>query len=269
MSLQHEADKILRSLGVRPLKRLGQNFMVDDTALRAIVDALDLSADEPTVEIGAGLGFLTRHLLSKTRNLLLVELDRAYARYLGATYANDTVKVLEQDILKVRLDKHQKVVGNIPYNITSPIIEWLIAQRPFIRTAVLTVQWEVAQRLIAKPGSKIWGPLSIFTQFYSNPELVRKISKDKFYPSPKFDSSVVRFVFLDETPLEGDLEKKFFVLVRKSFQKRRKTILNSLTGDILKGDVRGIFDKSGIDSSRRPETLSIEEWVRLCESWPS
>ncbi len=205
--------------------------------------------------------------------LIAIEKDRQFAGYLKKRFVDHPVQILEQDILSLdlkkdlRIDSSIKIVGNIPYNITSPILEWLIGQRQWVSNAVLTMQWEVAQRLTAKPGTKNWGSLSIFTQVYADIEIAKKVSKGSFFPSPKVDSAIVKLSLL-KTPKYGiSNEENFFKLIRLAFQKRRKTILNALVNPHLKPlhkpALESALTKAGIDAIRRPETLTIPEWASL------
>lgn len=260
--------------------------MVSEETLSFIAKMAEPTPGQTILEIGPGLGFLTRALLGRPRvaagpvestkqpcRLIAVEKDKLFAVYLKKVFADYPVQIVEGDILSLDLKKDLKmtapikVVGNIPYNITSPILEWLIGQREWISGALLTMQWEVAQRLTAKPGTKNWGALSIFTQVYADVEMVKKIGRGSFFPSPKVDSAVVRLTF-SKTPKYGILsEENFFKLVRLAFQKRRKTILNALVDPhfkpLHKPALQSALIKAGIDPIRRPETLTIHEWVHL------
>ena len=250
--------------------------MTSERDLSGIAAALKLGPRETVLEIGPGTGALTRKLIENGARVLAVEKDRTLATYLEQNIPGDSLQVIPKDILKVDLKKdlHLKapvpVVGNIPYNITTPILEWMIAQRRWISQAVLTVQWEVARRLAAEPGSKDWGSLSIFLRLYADVELIQKIDKSHFVPAPTVDSGVLRFVFLSEPRHSLTNEALFFSLVRRSFQKRRKTLLNALwdknTGNPSKEVLRAVFAKLSIEARRRPETLSLGEWVRLSEA---
>lgn len=274
--LTSRAKEFLSKLNAAARKKLGQNFMVRESELAFIADALQLKEGEPVLEIGPGLGFLTAELLNRGARVLAIEKDAAYADFLAAHFADRPFQVLKKDVLGADLEKDFgvaspiKVVGNIPYNITSPIIAWLIAQKRLVSEAVLTVQWEVAQRLTAQPGGKIWGSLSVFAQFYADVSLIRKIGRDHFYPAPKVDSAVIRIVFLKAPRFQISSERQFFGLVRRAFQQRRKTVLNSLfcpEEGLTKLHLEAVLAKAEIASSRRPETLSLEEWgtlTRLC-----
>ena len=246
--------------------------------LSAIAEALSISSGEEVLEIGPGTGLLTRVLLQKGARVLAVEKDAVLAEFLKHRFGVETqnfasLQVITKDILRVDLQKDLnlkapiKIAGNIPYNITSPIVEWLILQRKHVSEAVLTVQWEVARRLAAGPGNKDWGSLSIFLQFYADVKFLRKIDKSHFRPMPKVDSGVIRICFLPEGRFPVGSELFFFGLVRRAFQKRRKTILNALEvkndENLSKEALLSAFSRLNIDSRRRPETLSISEWAAL------
>lgn len=273
--LKEEAAYLLRQLEASARKKLGQNFMVDEAALEFIANALDLKKDEPVIEIGPGLGFLTRFLLSHGGAVTAVEKDHAYAAFLAQFYKNKKFKAVEADVLKTRISDllptaPVKVCGNIPYNITSPILEWLIDQRAIVSDAVLTVQWEVAERLGASPGTREWGSLSVFLQYHADVRVLRKVGKASFSPAPKVDSAVIHLRFRHAPACAVKDEELFFRLVRRSFQKRRKTVLNALTDDsdgrLSKPNVEKALRGSGIDPVRRAETLSLPEWARLADS---
>ncbi len=272
--LRREAKAALAHLGVHPEKRRGQNFMINEAALDAIANALPVEKGETVVEIGPGLGFLTRRLVGRGARVIAVEMDFVMTRHLRSAFTADTVRVLEADILKVDLardlapDRPSKVFGNIPYNITSPILEWLISQRHLVREAALTVQLELAQRLLAKPGTKEWGSLSVFLNFYAEMTLVRKITRGSFQPPPNVDSALIRIVFSETPRVRVADEAAFFRLVRPAFQKRRKTLLNALESDApgrSKTELTAVFAALGVDARRRPETLTLPEWAALSD----
>ena len=162
-----------------------------------------------------------------------------------------------------------RVAGNIPYHITSPILEWLIEQRALVSEAVLTVQKEVADRLLAKPGTKTWGSLTVFVSFYARVSPVCQIGRSQFWPSPKVDSTAIRLDFQKGVAVSVRSEETFFRLVRKAFQKRRKTVLNALSDDTVaslnKTRLEAYLKQAGIDPQRRPETLTLAEWAVLVE----
>ncbi len=275
MNLTQEAKSSLSKLGVHARKKWGQNFMVSVEALTAITDALKIVPGETVLEIGPGLGFLTRNLLSKACRVIAVEYDPLMIQHLQSMFSEKKPELFQADFLKfdfkkeLSLTEPVKVAGNIPYNITSPILERLIEQREWVSEAVLTVQKEVAQRLASKPGTKQWSALSIFAQVYAKVEVVGTIGKESFFPAPKVDSAIVKFVFSREPLVAVKDSELFFQIVRKAFQKRRKTILNALADEssrmFAKALVGNALRRAEIDPIRRPETLSLEEWALLSD----
>ncbi len=273
LSLLQETKNTLAGLGIRPQKRRGQNFMIDRATLVFISELAALGNPGAVLEIGPGLGFLTRELLLKNLKVTALEKDRVLAGHLSGIFSQTALEILKADVLKIALKKdlgvHEplQVVANIPYNITSPILEWLILQRSLVSRAILTVQWEVALRLNALPGTKEWGALSIFVQTYAAVRLARKIPRNSFFPAPKVDSAVVELVFSKEPRFDIPDESLFFKTMRRAFQKRRKTALNSLADSedkiFSKSRLIELFQAAGLDPNRRPETFTIPEWARL------
>jgi len=246
--------------------------MTRESDLRFIADALDSRPGETVLEIGPGLGALTKVLLEKDLKVLAVEKDRSLAAYLSENFPGSSLQVLSRDILEfdpaseAALKAPAVVAGNIPYNITSPILFWLIEHRRFFRRAVLTMQKEVAERLTGKPGTKVWGALSVSVQAYADIVFLKKISKGNFYPVPKVDSAVVRLDFLEKPRYPERLGELFHETVARAFQKRRKTLLNALEDPrkgLPKERLKTVLQDTGIDSRRRPETLSVAEWISL------
>ncbi len=255
-----------------PRKRFSQNFLVNLKAAKRIVDYLDLKQNEKVLEIGPGKGVLTQFLLEKAKIVYGVELDRNLCKYLEEKFKDyENLEVINQDILKFNLKKitgedRLKVIGNIPYQITRPIFEYLIQNREFIDFAILTVQKEVAKRICAKPGTPDWSPLSIGIQLFSNPEILFTLRPNSFFPAPKVDSAVIRVRFLLRPKVE--VEFPFFTdLVKAVFSQRRKTLLNSLSKslDLNKDELQTILKDAEIDSKRRGETLNLEELGKLAK----
>ena len=235
MTEKHAGAKTtLRSLDLRAKKNFGQNFMTRESDLRFIADALDPRPDETVLEIGPGLGALTGALLDKKLKVLAVEKDRSLAAYLLEHFRGRPLEVLSRDILDFDPSDLPSgkvptvVVGNIPYNITSPILFWLIDHRRFFRRAVFTMQKEVAERLTGKPGTKVWGALSVSVQAYADVVFLKQIPKANFYPAPRVDSAVVRIDLLKAPRYPEGAGKLFHRIVAGAFQKRRKTLLNAL-----------------------------------------
>jgi len=257
---------------VRPKKRLSQNFLINDRAARRIVESLNLEKDDLVLEIGAGNGALTKHLLEKAKKVLAVEIDKILCAYLKENFGHrENLEVINQDILKVNIKdlipskSSCKVVGNLPYQITSPVLSLLIKNKEFIPQGVLMVQKEVALRICSVPGDRDWSPLSIAIQLYSNVKILFRLKPASFFPQPKVDSSVIRIVFLPEPKVSVPDEKLFFKVVRSAFGQRRKTMLNSLSSnlDLPKKEIDLILNKMNIDPQRRAETLSLSELANL------
>ena len=256
-----------------PRKRFSQNFLVNLKAAKRIVDYLELKPDEKVLEIGPGKGALTHFLLEKAKRVYGVELDRNLCLYLKEKFKDkENFEIINQDILKFDIKKiaqkegRLKVIGNIPYQITSPILEYLIRNRELIDLAILTVQKEVAKRICAKPGTPDWSPLSIGIQLFSNPEILFTLKPNSFFPPPKVDSAVIKIRFLLRPKVE--VEFPFFTdLVKAVFSQRRKTLLNSLSKslDLNKDELQTILKDAEIDSQKRGETLNLKELGMLAK----
>jgi 16S rRNA (adenine1518-N6/adenine1519-N6)-dimethyltransferase len=264
---------LLRQYSLRSHKGLGQNFLQDESALRKIVAAADLGPADAVLEIGPGLGSLTRHLSLAARSVTAVELDQNLFPALNtilAPYPN--VRLVQGDILA--LDPADLmdtpgylVVANIPYYITSAVIRHLLAKsphgknQPSPRRIVLTVQKEVAERICAGPGRMSLLALSV--QVYGKPEVVATIPAGAFYPVPKVDSAVVRIDIYPEPVIPGQLLETFFRLAKAGFGQKRKTLRNSLASLLGREKAESLLSAAGIDPQRRAETLSLEEWRKI------
>lgn len=259
----------------RARKSLGQNFLVDRGFQRRIVEALEAGPGDEVLEIGPGRGALTDHLAGTVGRLFLVELDDVLADALQRRFAGDPgVEVIHADILTVRLDsltdapRELKVIGNIPYNVTTPIL-FHVLEAPRPSAIVLMVQEEVAERISAPPGGKSYGALSVGVGAVARVERLMRVPRGVFRPVPGVDSAVIRIVPFDPPPLKPEEEPFFRTLVRACFQWRRKQL-----GTILRGhpDLRGIPDAPGhlaglgIDPRRRPETLDPELFLALARA---
>ncbi|MDH4222608.1 MAG: 16S rRNA (adenine(1518)-N(6)/adenine(1519)-N(6))-dimethyltransferase RsmA [candidate division Zixibacteria bacterium] len=256
---------------VFPKKWFSQNFLTNLKAAKRIVDYLDLRPGQNVLEIGPGKGVLTKYLLEKKAKVFGVELDRNLCRFLQEEFKEEgNLEIINQDILKFNLKKIAvkggtlKVIGNIPYKITTPILEYLIQNRELLDFAILTMQKEVAKRICANPGTPDWSPLSIGIQLYSDPEILFMLKPNSFHPPPHVYSAVLRLDFLPE-PRER-VEPSFFSnFIKALFSTRRKNLLNSLSKSIDwdKEKVKNLLEKAGIENNRRAETLSLEELARL------
>ena len=265
----------LKKHKIRPNKRLGQNFLVDDKILEEIIALYDLKKDEVVVEIGAGLGALTTRLAPRVRKVLAIEIDKALVGLLKDEIVKDkNVEVITQDVLLFDFPEvaklyggKLKVLGNIPYNISAPLLFKLLEYKNSLSMAILMFQSEVADRIVANPGTKDYGVLSVFSQISAAVSKELLISRCSFYPQPKVDSAVVRFVFSESLIMGIKDEQIFKSVVKASFAQRRKTLKNTLKNtlnlDILFSDVLNAVKVCGIDPVRRGETLSLEEFKDL------
>lgn len=248
-------------------KHLGQNFLYDSSILKRIIQSAGLSEEDTVVEIGPGPGRLTHMLAETVKRLVAIELDpELYERLKGDFIAYSNVEIIHGDALRYSFETigDFKVVANIPYYITTPIIFRLLEAKGYLKSMTLTIQKEVAERIVAQPGGKAYGVLTIMIQYFALPELKFIIPKEAFRPMPKVDSAVVHMKILEHPAVTVKDEKIFFRLVKTAFSQRRKTLSNSLKG--LGEDIRDVMVSAGIDPQRRPETLSLEEFARLSDA---
>ena len=251
-------------MAVRAKKHLGQHFLKDESIAEKIADSLSLHGYDEVLEIGPGMGVLTKYLLKKDINLSVVELDRESVGYLTEHFPELKGKILYGDFLKMKLDevfegKSTAIIGNFPYNISSQILFKSIEYRQLIPEFCGMFQKEVAKRITQGPGSKTYGILSVITQAFYEAEYLFTVPPSVFDPPPKVDSGVLRLVRKNDFKLPVD-PKFFFRVVKTAFNQRRKTLRNSLKS-------MGISDKLNEDAifARRPEQLSVEEFIRLTD----
>ncbi len=273
-SLDEETKTLLKKYRFRPKKKLGQHFLIDFSAIEAILKAADLQEEDTVIEIGSGLGLLTRELAKRVKKVVGFEVDKKLCSIAGevlAKFPNAAIKT--KDILKVSPDYFNslgsfKVIGNLPYYITTPIIFSLFGWSPNLALAVLTVQKEVAERIISPPGKKSYGVLSIGVQFHSRVEKISDFKKECFFPSPEVVSSLVRMRIHKKPPVLVKDEKEFFNLVKISFSQRRKQLVNVLTKGLKmkKEIIAHKLSSLGIDPKRRAETLSLNDFADLSNS---
>ena len=264
----------LAARGLSPRKRFGQNFLVRPDLAERIVGHSHLSADDVVVEIGPGAGALTLSLASHARRLVAIEKDDGLAEMLREQLAEAPgLEILHADFLEVDLAElarahgvgKLKVVGNIPYNVTTPILERIFEQRAVVSSAVLLVQKEYAERLAAAAGSPEYGSLTLFARYHAVLEPLMTVRAAAFWPRPEVDSMLVRFFLREEPPVDVPDEGLLFRIIRGSFQMRRKTLLNTLEAalDLPKERIERIARQARIDPGRRGETLTLEEFARL------
>ena len=263
----------------RPKKSLGQHFLRDPLVIERILTGARLDQSSTVLEIGPGLGALTFPLASCARHVIAVEKDGALAEKLRAGLARERVEnvtVIHEDILKLELAPLWKekidVLGNIPYNISSPLIDKLIRNRDLISRAILTLQHELAARLTASPGNKQYGALTVLIQYHARLSPLLEVPKQAFYPKPKVSSTVVQFDFSRPYPRRADSEDSFRKVVRAAFAHRRKTLLNSLRGTFPSWEVPSLvsaMEQGAIDPQRRAETLDMDEFLNLTQALAS
>jgi len=268
------AAALLRQYGLRADKRLGQNFLQEASALQNILSVAGIEATDTILEIGAGLGSLTRYLSTAACQVVAVELDGRLLPALKAVLAPHTnVRIIQGDILKITpadlVDKPDYlVVANIPYYITSALLRHLLGTVPRPRRLVLTVQEEVAERICAKPGKMSLLALSV--QIYGKASIAARIPAGAFYPPPKVDSGVIRVDLFPSPLIPIPLLDIFFQLAKAGFSQKRKTLRNALSAGLRRPaqETESLLRSAGIDPQRRAETLSLEDWKRLCGQLP-
>ena len=267
------ASVLLKQYGLRADKKLGQNFLQDPFALESIAAAAQIEPSDTVLEIGPGLGSLTRYLAASARQVIAVELDADLIPPLQAvTSTYDNIQIIHGDILKISPRELIRkpdylVVANIPYYITSAIIRHLLESNNKPRRIVLTIQKEVADRICAKPGDMSLLALSV--QVYGQPRIVKRIPANAFFPAPKVDSAVLCVDIYPSPQTPSESINTFFKLIKAGFSQKRKTLRNSLSSGlhIPPPTAEEMLTKAGIDPMRRAETLSIDEWRSLCEHY--
>ncbi|MDY4126899.1 MAG: 16S rRNA (adenine(1518)-N(6)/adenine(1519)-N(6))-dimethyltransferase RsmA [Lachnospiraceae bacterium] len=268
--------EILKKYNFSFQKRFGQNFLIDTHVLEKIVDEAGIDEDDCVLEIGPGIGTMTQYLCERAGRVIAVEIDKALIPILNDTLSSySNVEIINEDILKVDItnlcNKYNsgrpiKVVANLPYYITTPIIMGLFESGCPLESITIMVQKEVADRMKCGPGSKDYGALSLAVQFYSNPEIVANVSPESFIPKPGVGSSVIRLTRYPKPPVEVDDEKYMFKLIRAAFNMRRKTMVNSLMSGNLgltKEEILSAIDKLNLSPQVRGEALTLNEFAAL------
>lgn len=265
--------------GFKLSKSLGQNFLTDKNIIDRIIEGAGIGPEDLVIEIGPGIGVITSEAAETAKKVIAVEIDKNLIPILKETLADrDNVEIVNQDILKTDVNRliddcfrgegdfsGVKIIGNLPYYITTPIIMKLLEDGVKADSITIMMQKEVADRIKAAPGTKAYGALSVAVQYYCTVEAVVNVPKDVFVPQPKVDSTVLKLKIREEKPVELKDREVFFSCVKAGFGQRRKTLLNSLMGvkNITKEAVRESLEAAGIDPSRRAETLDLEEFANL------
>lgn len=265
---------ICKRFDIKMSKKLGQNFLIKRGIVDEIVHAAELMPGEPVLEVGPGIGTLTQGLAQSGADVTAIELDRRLLDVLDTTLASyDNVRIVHGDVLKLDVPtimnhKPFKVVANLPYYITTPIIMSLLESKLPIERLVVMVQKEVALRMVAKPGTKDYGALSVAVQYYTEPDIVLDVPPKSFLPAPAVTSSVIRCVLRDKPPVDVIDEKLFFRMVKAGFAQRRKTFSNTMkTTGLSKDRIEELLVKANIDGQRRGETFTLQEFADVANAW--
>ncbi|MCI6692564.1 MAG: 16S rRNA (adenine(1518)-N(6)/adenine(1519)-N(6))-dimethyltransferase RsmA [Clostridium sp.] len=254
-------------------KSLGQNFLIDDSVLRDIVSGAEVDENDLVIEIGPGVGTLTAQLLNKAKKVVAIELDNDLIPILTQEIGdNPKFTLIHNDALKVNFnevigeEKSVKLVANLPYYVTTPIIVKLLKEKYNFKSLTIMIQKEVAERMNAEPGNKDYGSLSLLVQYYCNTRIIRKVPPQCFIPRPKVDSIVIRLDRLEEPKVKVENEKLFFEIIRSSFNMRRKTLWNGVKNiGLSKESLELAFKEANVDPKRRGETLTINEFAILSD----
>lgn len=277
-NLYNKTKFILKKYNISANKSLGQNFLINDSVVDKIVESAEITKNDLVIEIGPGLGNLTEFLLEKAGKVIAIELDQRMLEILNDRFSlYDNFEIINEDVLKVNLNelisknknseiKNAKIVANLPYYITTPIIMKLLEEKLDIETITVMVQKEVADRLIAIPGEKLSGAITYSVYYYATSENVTIVENNSFIPEPEVDSEVIKLSIRKNPPVELLDEDQFFKTVKASFMQRRKTLINALVnGGILKNkqDAKKLFDNLNMDYNTRGESLSIEKFAEI------
>ncbi len=258
-------------------KKFGQNFLIDTNVLDRIIEASDITEEDCVLEIGPGIGTMTQYLAERAREVIAVEIDKALIPILQETLSDyDNVKIINDDILKVDLNRiveqHNggrpvKVVANLPYYITTPIIMGLFEKHVPLKSITIMVQKEVADRMQVGPGTKDYGALSLAVQYYAKPQIVANVPPNCFIPRPSVGSAVIRLTRYETPPVSVKNEEFMFAVIRASFNQRRKTLVNGLGNagglPVSKEQVAKVLEEMGLSATVRGETLTLEQFAHL------
>ncbi len=279
LGIPHNTIAVLQKYNFNFQKKYGQNFLIDTRVLEKIINAADITKEDFVLEIGPGIGTMTQYLCEHAGKVVAVEIDRNLIPILEDTLsAYKNVEIIQQDILKMNINqlvdernqgKPIKVVANLPYYITTPIIMGLFESHVPIDSVTIMVQKEVAERMQVGPGTKEYGALSLAVQYYAQPEIVANVPPNCFMPRPKVGSAVIRLTRHREAPVQVKDEKQMFALIRASFNQRRKTLVNGLNNapDIThsKEEIVLALEKMELSANVRGETLSLEQFAKLSD----
>ena len=279
MSVYEETQAILNTYKIQANKSLGQNFLIDDCVIEKIIESSNIEKEDLIIEIGPGLGVLTERLLKKSNNVVVIELDKKMIEILQNRFClNRNLEIINNDVLKVDLEKliknkkeqtninKVKIVANLPYYISTPIIMKLLENRLEISEIIVMVQKEVAQRLGAETGTREAGAITYAVEYYAQATPIIDVPKESFIPSPKIESQVIKLEVRQNPKIEVEDEKLLFNIIQKSFMQRRKTLSNALINNRIldsKEEVEKMFKTLEIPSNVRGENLTLEEFGKI------
>ena len=274
MDLREETIAILNKYGLRANKKLGQNFLINESIIYDIVKKANVTKEDVVIEIGPGLGSLTKEFINNAKKVIAIELDPNMIDILKSRFGIfDNFEVIYGDVLKIDLEElikgydSVKVVANLPYYITTPIIMKLLEDKLKIKSITVMVQKEVGERICATHKDKEYGAITVSVQYYSEPQIIIDVPKENFLPAPEVDSCVIRLDMREKPLVSLKDEKLFFRLVKGAFTQRRKTINNSLTcSGKSKEEIIAALNKLGIDSKLRAENLSIQQYADIANT---
>lgn len=279
MDLKEETIFLLKKYGISANKRLGQNFLISDSAVEEIINSAQIEKNNYVIEIGPGLGTLTSKLLERAGKVTCIELDDRMITILNDRFSlYDNFELINEDILKIDLKKlidenlsnnnldKVKIVANLPYYITTPIVMKLLNDKLNLDSITIMVQKEVAERLVAEPGGKECGAITYPIYYYANPSICVQVDKYSFIPAPEVDSAVIKLEMLSEPRIKIDDEKYFFNIIKASFMQKRKTLVNALTNNKIvssKEEAEKMLVNLGFDNNIRGEKLKLEDYKKI------
>ena len=272
MSLKQQARTFLKKHPTHPNKKLGQHFLINPEVLEIIIDIGEVTNTDVVIEIGAGLGCLTQALAETAETVIAIEVDPILNEVLESQFSiYDSVQIVKADVLKIELaslfspNTRPKVIANLPYGITTPILWKLLEHTSQLDFCLLMMQREVAERIVASPGGKDYGALTIGVSYYADTSLIVTLSPENFYPPPKVDSALLKLSMRDKPRVEVQDEAHFFRVVREAFRGRRKMLKNALKRFAPTDRLNQTFEELNIKPERRPETLDITEFAALAD----
>ncbi|MGN1318106.1 MAG: 16S rRNA (adenine(1518)-N(6)/adenine(1519)-N(6))-dimethyltransferase RsmA [Lachnospirales bacterium] len=275
-SLAYKTKQIIKKYEFNFKKNFGQNFLVDERVLEKIISAANISKNDLVIEVGPGIGTLTQAMAKRAGKVISVEIDKTLVPILGELLEDyDNIEIINEDILKVDINSiieenkgmTVKMVANLPYNITTPIIMNILEKHIPMDSLTVMIQKEVAYRMNAKPSTKDYGSLSLVTQYYCQPYLVANVPQNCFMPRPNVDSAVIRLTILDKPAVKTDNEEFMFSFIKASFSQRRKTLVNCISSNLglnlNKEEIGNVLEKLGYDKRVRGESLTLEDYSKL------